>query len=184
MIALIAGDPEAARQELRQGFESLQEMGQLGFAVGAAVYLARALLDLGDVATARELIDFVDATAPADDRIARAHLALLAARIAPNPNDEQIDIARAASETMAATDELITRADSLVDLASVLSRCDRHEEGRGALQESLALYERRASRHRSAGWQRYSAIEQVDSGSWQGCSSGGGLCARLPLLAH
>ena len=145
MTEMLAGDPAAAERELRLGFDALQEMGQLGYAVGAAVYLARALLELERFDEASELAEFAGSTAPAEDLIAHAHRDLLLARIAAARGSaaEQVERAGAAAAVLGGTDELITHADALSDLGTILEAAGEEDAARAARERARALYARK-----------------------------------------
>jgi tetratricopeptide (TPR) repeat protein len=143
MVELLAGEPDAAERELRAGFDSLREMGQLGFAVGGAVFLARALIELDRPDEVERLAAFVERSAPADDDVAQAHRELLLARVAAIRGEAggSVQPCREAAEALDRTDDLRTRGDARVDLAAVLSSAGDDNASRAELEEAARLYE-------------------------------------------
>jgi tetratricopeptide (TPR) repeat protein len=137
MIETLAGDPIAAERELRLGLDALREMQQHGFAVGAAVFLTRTLLDQGKQEEAGELLEFAAATASPEDVVAVAHCGLLGARLQAARGEAQTAVrdATIAVQQLEVMDDLRTRADSLTDL----SRVQRAAGEEGGAIESIRL---------------------------------------------
>jgi tetratricopeptide (TPR) repeat protein len=142
MIESLAGDEGAAEAQLRIGYEALVEMGQLGFAVGAAAFLGRTLAAQRRFEEVAALAAFMDETAPADDSVAQAHLRMLEARVAAAVGDPSaVENARIAVAGIEPIDDLRTRGDLSLDLAEVLKALG--QDARPALEGALELYKRK-----------------------------------------
>jgi tetratricopeptide (TPR) repeat protein len=139
------GRPDAAASRLRENVQTLQNRGQWSLLSSNAATLARILVDLGEEDEATRLARIALDNSATDDVhpqvVARTVQALvLAHRREPS---EAEALARGAVERAAPTDWVELRADALRDLASVLRIAGQRAKARTALQQAIALYERK-----------------------------------------
>ena len=141
-VETLAGNPAAAVDELREGVETLEELGlRSSFSTLASTY-ARACFELGNLSQAEELVESARKAAVRDDVASEVLWRTTAARLL-EAGGELEDAERYAREAVLLaeqTDALNLHADSLVDLAAILTtRGD--EAGRAvALSEAVRLY--------------------------------------------
>lgn len=139
--ALIAGDPVAAEQELRAGYDLLDRIGEHGYLSTMAAFLARAVYELGRFDEAEELMRVSEKAASPDDvgsqLIWRGSRAKLLAR---RGDGTAAALAAEAVSLARSTDFVNVQADTLVDLAETLELLERPDEARRAFEEALALY--------------------------------------------
>ena len=144
-IELLAGRPEAAELELRQGFEILAESGESGLLSYSAFLLADTLLVQGRVDEARRFAQIAEEGVSEDDETDHILAHAVAARLDAHAGDLAAaeGNAREAVAVAARTDALVMHADALVILGEVLSRGSRPAEAREVLAAALDLYERK-----------------------------------------
>jgi class 3 adenylate cyclase/tetratricopeptide (TPR) repeat protein len=142
-IEMLAGDAVAAENELRASLVALAEMGEQGSQSTVAAALAHALIELGRLDEAEEMVSASELAGAEDDvsthvlsQSARARI--LAARGRP---EEAERIARAAVSRAAETDDLNMRGDTLLDLGRVLSETEERDGAMFAVEQALSLYE-------------------------------------------
>jgi tetratricopeptide (TPR) repeat protein len=139
--ALIAGDPIAAEQELRAGYDLLDRIGEHGYLSTMAAFLARAVYELGRFDEAEELMRVSEQAASPDDvgsqLICRGSRAKLLAR---RGDDTAAALATEAVSLARSTDFVNVQADTLVDLAETLELLDDPDAAQPAFEEALALY--------------------------------------------
>ena len=142
-IEMLAGDALAAEREFRAGFDATVEIGEQGFQSTIAAALAHALVELGRLDEAEEMVTASELAGAEDDvstqvlgRSARARI--VAAR---GLGEEAEDLAREAVERAEATDDLNMRGDTLVDLGEVLRLHGNRAGATLALTDALGLYE-------------------------------------------
>ena len=147
-VETFAGDTKAAEHELRQGYATLERMGETSGLSTAAAHLAEVLFARGELESALQLAEIAEKTASADDlqtlvpaRGARAKALATRGEIA---DAEQV--ARDAVALAHATDWLNLHADGLVSLAHVLRLAGNLDEAHNATEEALRLYERKGNR--------------------------------------
>ena len=143
MIEMLAGDAVAAETELRRGYEELDRMGDKGFLVTTAAFLARALYDQGRYDEAQELTRTSEELTPAEDLTARGDWVSTRAKIVARKGDfeEAEKLAREALAIFKEEGQVRDRADALVDLAEVLHLASREDEVEPLLTEAVRLYE-------------------------------------------
>jgi tetratricopeptide (TPR) repeat protein len=146
-VELLAGDLAAAEQALREGYDALGTLGELGHRATVAALLARTLRASGRGAEAEEFVRLAELTASEDDiwsqvlwRITRAGLLADAGRIA---DAEQV--ARDALAIVAATDLIDFHGEVLLEVAALLGRDSREPERRECVEEALELFERKGN---------------------------------------
>ncbi|MDQ4145479.1 MAG: AAA family ATPase, partial [Actinomycetota bacterium] len=143
MIEMLAGDPIAAETELRRGYEDLDRMGDKGFLVTTAAFLARALYEQGRYDEAAEFTRISEELTPAEDITARGDWVSTQAKIVARKGqlEEAEKLAREALSIFAEEGQVRDRADALVDLAEVLHLAGREDEVASLLAEAIRLYE-------------------------------------------
>jgi len=156
MVELLAGLPDAAEARLRAGYEQLTAMGEKALLADTAGMLARVLLDGGRLAEA-DVVCAVAQDAAADEdltaqivwRGARARL------LADGGRREAAEaLAREGVRLAEDTDFLVSRADALTDLGTVLGAAGREDEADAVLAEASALYARKGDVVSAARWRR------------------------------
>ena len=143
MIEMMAADPIAAETEFRRGYEELDRMGDKGFLVTTAAFLARALYEQGRYDEAEELTRRSEELTPPEDVTARGDWVSTQAKIVARKGDfEQAEkLAREALEIFTEEGQVRDRADALVDLAEVLQLAGRNDEVAPLLTDAVRLYE-------------------------------------------
>jgi hypothetical protein len=146
-VEWLAGDLAAAERALRDGYDALGALGELGHRASVAALLARVLQAGGRAEEAETLAREVAETASEHDlwsqvlhRLTRARLAAAAGRPA-----EGEDLAREALAIVEETDLLDLHGDALLDLAAVLRAAGREEEARESAEAALDLYARKGN---------------------------------------
>jgi ATP/maltotriose-dependent transcriptional regulator MalT len=144
-IELMAGDPVAAEQELREGYDVLAELGETGFRSSVAAYLGEALLEQGRLDEAAVAADDAIELAQEDDFDPIARARTVQAGIALERGD--LEAATALAETAVALEErsdyIERHADTLVTLARVREAAGNIAEAAVAAHTALELYERK-----------------------------------------
>jgi class 3 adenylate cyclase/tetratricopeptide (TPR) repeat protein len=146
-VESLAGDLAAAERALREGYDTLGALGELGHRATVAAFLARTLHAEGQFAEADRFARHVEETASEHDtwsqvlyRLTRARLLADAGRVS-----EAEVVARGALAIVETTDLLDLHGNALLDLAEVLRARDRHDEARECIETALALYERKGN---------------------------------------
>jgi tetratricopeptide (TPR) repeat protein len=146
VVELLAGDPSAAEQKLRAGYERLGEMGETFTRANLVALLAQALSAQGRDEEALALTE-LGGPPPDDDVSAQVHLKTARANVlaAVGRVEEAERLGREAVELARTTDFLVMSGDALAALATVLQAAGRPAESVPLLQEALALYERKGN---------------------------------------
>ena len=149
IVETLAGNPAGAADSLRAACEVLEEAGERGFLSTNAGYLAHALVALGDIAGAEQYAALCAEAASPDDsfsqclwRSARAKLLAAAGETERAVEYAEEGLRMITGET---DDRIGTQADRLTDLAQVLAAAGRDGEAASALEQALALYERKGN---------------------------------------
>ncbi len=142
---MIAGNPAAAEQVLREGYEALRAMGERGFLSGILGMLAEAVYAQGRFGEAQRLTEEVQAVAGADDIAAqtqwRATSAKLLARRGQFPAATQL--ADEAEALILGTSYASLLAEALVAKAEVSRLAGALDEAEASLRKALRIYEDR-----------------------------------------
>ena len=148
VVELLAGNPAAAEESLRPGFQALEEMGERMFRSTTAAFLARAVLELGRDEEAEELAELSARLASEGDLLSQVLWRGVRARVLARRAqfDEAEVLARAAVAFAQTTDFINHRADALLDLAQVLRASLRVDGAVAAAREALHLYELKGNR--------------------------------------
>jgi len=125
-VELRAGDPAAAEEELRQGFEALEALGERGYASTLAGMRSRVLCALGRWDEAATMGDTGQRWADSDDLVSQVLWRGGRARVLAHAGnlEEANALARAGVALAATTDHTTMHADALTDLAGVLEAAD------------------------------------------------------------
>jgi class 3 adenylate cyclase len=146
-IEMLAGDPAAAEQELRVGYETFERMGDRGVRSTLAAFLARALTAQGRDDEAEEYTRFSEEAAGSDDLVTqvvwRSARAVVLARRGELETAEAL--AAEARDLAADTDFLDLRASALVGLAEVLVLAGRDDDATLAAGRAAEEYERKGN---------------------------------------
>ena len=146
-IEMLAGDPVAAEQELRRGYEALDAMGERGLLATVAAELARAVC-------AQERFEEAEQLTRVSEELARpldvaAQISWRTGRATCFAGGEELgaaeDLAREALEAVEQTDDLNRQARVLADLADVVRQAGREAEATSLQERALALFERRGN---------------------------------------
>jgi tetratricopeptide (TPR) repeat protein len=142
-VELLAGDHTAAGSALRDGYEALGNLGEIGYRASVAAMLARTLLARGLAEEADELAGEVEATASEQDLWSQALYRLTRARLLVDAGalEEAERVARDALAIVEPTDLLDLRGDVLLELAVVLGSRGRIDEARECIERGRGLYE-------------------------------------------
>jgi class 3 adenylate cyclase/tetratricopeptide (TPR) repeat protein len=136
-LELLAGNLEAAEQELREGLEIMEPVGSVGY---QAALLANVLLRRGAADEAERLASIAQTEAADDNIAAQVVWRGVKARLDADPL-----LAEEAVEVAELTDDLNLRADALVNLAESLRLADAPDQAADALQRAVALYEQKGN---------------------------------------
>jgi class 3 adenylate cyclase/tetratricopeptide (TPR) repeat protein len=146
-VELTAGDPAAAERELRWGYETLSDIGELSWLSTTAAIMAEAVDQQGRHEEAEELTKVSEQTAGSDDvysqvlwRSVRGKA--LAARGGAGEGEQLAAEAVALAET---TDFLHLRAHALMSRAEVLQSGGRAAEAVPAATEAARLFEQKGN---------------------------------------
>ncbi len=148
VVELLAGNPAAAEQSLRPGFQALEEMGERMFRSTTAAFLARAVLELGREEEAEVLAQLSAQLASEGDLLSQVLWRGVRARLLARRSrlEEAEVLAREAVAFAQMTDFVNHRADALLDLAQVLRASLRVDEAMAAASEALRLFELKGNR--------------------------------------
>jgi class 3 adenylate cyclase len=144
-IELLAGDDEAAVERLREGYDGLGRLGEIGYRSTIGTLLADALERLGQDEAAEAVLRECQTIAAVDDFDPQARLRWVRARMLARRGEfeEAEQLAREAVAIMAPTDYLDHKGHAYVALADVLTAAGRFEDAREALIEAAGLFEKK-----------------------------------------
>jgi tetratricopeptide (TPR) repeat protein len=136
-LELLAGNLEAAEQELREGLEIMEPVGSVGY---QAALLATVLLRRGAADEAERLASIAQAESADDNIAAQVVWRGVKARLDADPL-----LAQEAVGVADLTDDLNLRADALVNLAESFRLADAPDQAADALQRAVQLYEQKGN---------------------------------------
>jgi predicted ATPase/class 3 adenylate cyclase len=146
-VEMLAGDPAAAAERLRESYKTLERLGERGFLSTIAGFLAHALCAQGAYEEAERFSRASEEAAAPEDvfsqvlwRSARAKI--LARR---GEHDDAEQAAREAVSIIEGTDLLNAQGEALLDLAEVLSSAGREDEARAAATDAARRFERKGN---------------------------------------
>jgi class 3 adenylate cyclase/tetratricopeptide (TPR) repeat protein len=159
-VEWLAGDLGAAERALRDGYDRLGALGELGHRATVAALLARVLEARGRPDEAEGIVVHAAETASEHDVWSQVLHRLTTARLALAAGDGELAeaIAREALATVEPTDLLDLHAGTLLDLAAILRRRGRAEEALERAQAALALYERKENEVAAARARRFLGV--------------------------
>ena len=122
LVEMLAGEPRAAEERLRAGYERLEEMGDRAFLATTAALLARALHDQGRDHEALAFAEICRETAAPADLVSQITWRGSSARIlaARGEADRAQQLAGEAVALAEVTDLLCDHGDALIDLTEAL----------------------------------------------------------------
>jgi predicted ATPase len=140
-VELLAGNLQAAEEELRRDYEKLVELGELYYRPCVAVLLAQTMYAQGRYDEAQLLASAAVEVAAEDDIESQAMSRSVKAKLLAlsREKDESVRLAHEAVTLLARTDDIPARTDALIDLAEVLSAVDEVDDARAALLEARRL---------------------------------------------
>jgi class 3 adenylate cyclase/tetratricopeptide (TPR) repeat protein len=146
-VELLSGNVDRARHVLSTSCEALQRIGDQAQLGTRAADLADILLVLGLDDEAERWCLLAKETGAIDDMWTQVGWRSAEARLLARRGtfDSALALAREAVDLLEPTDALNHRAKSLLDLAEVLQLRDRPGDARGAVEEALALFERKGN---------------------------------------
>jgi class 3 adenylate cyclase/tetratricopeptide (TPR) repeat protein len=139
--ALIAEDPVTAEQELREGYDLLDRIGEHGYLSTMAAFLARAVYELGRFDEAEELMRVSEEAASPDDVGSQLIWRGSRAKLLARRGDGTAGVLAAEAVSLARTTDFVNvQADTLVDLAETLELLEQPDAAQSAFEEALTLY--------------------------------------------
>jgi class 3 adenylate cyclase/tetratricopeptide (TPR) repeat protein len=144
----LAGEPEAAAQQLRLGIRVLERQGESGMRSNLTADLAHVLHRLGRPDEALPVAMASRAIAADDDLFAQVRWRGAAARClaAQGAPEEAERLAAEAVELATPTDMLTMRGDALLDQAAVAAAAGRAGDARRSALAALELYQAKGNR--------------------------------------
>lgn len=144
-IELLAGDLEAAEQQLRADYDALSRLGERFLLSSVAGSLGRVIYQLDRFDDAEALAMIVEGLAAEDDVDAQAlWRSVLGMCLARRGDTEQgVRLAAEAVAMRRGTDALVLLAEAIADLAEAMRFTGRDDEVRALRTEALHLYERK-----------------------------------------
>ena len=141
-IEVLAGELEAAREEVRTGYDMLEEMGERGTRSVLAGFLADILSLQGEDHEAGRYVEVARETAAETDVVPQVLWRRASARASARrgDHDEAEVLARDALRLAGETDFLDLRAGTLVTLAEVVGHAGADDEASSVLEEARELY--------------------------------------------
>ena len=145
LVELVAGEPAAAEQALRAGYEDLQRTGDRHFVGTVAALLAHALERLDRLDEAEEFAEISAGAAATDDFVSQLLWRSARAKALAHRGEYEAaeSLARHAATIAAGTDDLRSHGDALMDLVQVLMIADRRSDAAPYAEQALELYERK-----------------------------------------
>ena len=140
---MLAGDLERAESELRADYETLQAMGDTGYAPTVAALLAEVLHAQGRDREAGELADAYREKASPHDVGAQYQWRSIRARLlaAEGRTGEAEELARESVRLIGTIDQPDVQGQAMAGLAEVLQAAGKVAQAEAALREAVALFE-------------------------------------------
>jgi tetratricopeptide (TPR) repeat protein len=145
--ALLAADYETAVVLAREHCRLMEEEGDLGALATSRTYLAQALYGLGRLDDAEAEARQAAALGARDDVLTQMVWRQVTSKVLAcrGEYDQAERLAREAVGLAQPTDGIVEKGDAWADLAEVLERAGKHDEAADALEQAVALYERKGS---------------------------------------
>jgi class 3 adenylate cyclase/tetratricopeptide (TPR) repeat protein len=146
-VETLAGEHEAAARELREGYDTLERLGEKRVLSTIAGYLANSLYALGQDKEAQTLSARVEETAAADDVTSQVLWRRVRAKLAARRRafDEGETLAGEAVALLEHSDAPDYEADAWRDLAHVRELAGRLDLAAEAAQRAVDLYEQKGN---------------------------------------
>jgi class 3 adenylate cyclase/tetratricopeptide (TPR) repeat protein/type II secretory pathway predicted ATPase ExeA len=140
-VELLAGEPAAAERELRRDYDALEAIGETYLRSSVAAWLSAAHWELGQLEEAGRYAEICRGIADEDDLVAQVLWRATAARVQAVLGDitAAVELARAAVDAAAPTEEVGLHAEALIALSFVQRRAGSDDDARAALDEALVL---------------------------------------------
>jgi tetratricopeptide (TPR) repeat protein len=142
-IELMADTPANALPGMRDAYNLLERIGDVNRRAMTAAMLGRLLFFHGDLREADLYLNVSEQSASPDDVGAQAVWRGTRARLLIASGDQALaeKLADTAVEAASPTDDILVRADALVDRAAVLSALNRDDAAARDLRDATALFE-------------------------------------------
>jgi predicted ATPase/class 3 adenylate cyclase len=146
-VEMLAGDPQAASQVLRESYTTLDQMGERTFLSTIAGFLAHALYAQQEYGEAERFSRASEAASARNDVHSQVLWRTSRAKICARRGELLVaeTLAREAVELAGQTDLLNTHADALFDLGEVLAIADRPGDAGVAVEQSARRYEEKGN---------------------------------------
>jgi len=142
-VELIAGNPAAAEQLLRQGCQALRAMGERGHLSSELGLLGEALYQQGRLAEAQQMTEEAEAVGIPDDFETQARWRAVRAKLLARQGDfpGALQLASEAMALVAVTSYAALQAQMLLDSAEVSRLAGAPREAEASLRQALRIYE-------------------------------------------
>jgi DNA-binding SARP family transcriptional activator len=142
-IELMADTPEKALPGMRDAYHLLERIGDVNRRAMTAAMLGRLLFFHGDLGEADRYLKVSEHSASPDDVGAQAVWRGTRARLLIASGDQALaeKLAESAVQAASPTDDILVRADALVDRATVLSALNRDDAAARDVRDATALFE-------------------------------------------
>ena len=146
--AVFEGDLERAEGDLRESMRILESNREVGVLASVLAELANVVVARGDLEEAERTVAYAAELASTDDFHAQVGWRRAAAKIALQKGDHDTAerLAREAVEIATETEDLVTAARSLTDLARILAASGGESEAAARLDQARSLCERKGVR--------------------------------------
>jgi predicted ATPase/class 3 adenylate cyclase len=143
LVELWAGNPAAAEQELRSGYEQLSKIGEMAWLPTVVDILAEAVYKQGRYDEAEALAVVSEEIAGTEDLYSQVLRRTVQAKVMAKQDrgEEARQLAREAVALAGQTDFLQLRARALATLGEVLELAGAGREGEAATREAIRLFE-------------------------------------------
>jgi class 3 adenylate cyclase/tetratricopeptide (TPR) repeat protein len=146
-IETLAGDYDGAERELRWGYETLEQMGEMSLRITIAAFLAEALYKQGRDDEAERVIEVIEELAAADDLVPQVLGRSVRAKILAKRGEleDAEELGREVVRLAENTDFPELKASTALDLAEVLDAADKTDEAQELVSRARELYERKGN---------------------------------------
>lgn len=147
LVELLADDPAAAERELRWGYETLREIGEVAWLSTLVAILAEAVYAQSRLDEAEQLATASRDSAGSEDVYSQILWRAVQARVLARRGrlEEAASLARESLGLAEQTDSLGLRATALTCLAEVLGRSGRAQEAEAIVAQAVPLFERKGN---------------------------------------
>jgi len=146
-VERLAGDLPAAEDRLRRDYESLSELGERYFLSTVAAELARVLYAQGRSDEAEQMSSHAHELADVDDIASQTLWRTVQAKVMARKGncDGALILIGEAIDLLKDTDAVSAQAETLVDLAEVLTHARRGKEAEEVLDDAITLFEEKGN---------------------------------------